>query len=98
MALPLAPIAFTAMRYGAVVAAAYYVARRNRGLPTVDEEAAHDGTGEGVSLRHSRSDAGAQANADARFKRSIRFGANGPGIEIDASALGRVRIRKVRSS
>jgi len=95
MALPLAPIAVTALRFGAVAAVAYYVARKQSHLPTTTEEAAHEDVEEGVSYCHSRNQEGAQANADARIKRTIRFGAGGPGIEIDATALGRIRFRKV---
>lgn len=95
MALPLAPIAMTAVRYGAVMAVAYYVANRSKSLPKVSEEEAHEDVDEGVSVRHHRSQEGAQANADARLKRTIRLGANGPGVEIDASALGRIRIKRL---
>lgn len=95
MALPLAPIAVTALRIGTVAAVTYYVARRTRGLPTVHEEAAHDDIDEGVSVRHHRGQDGSQANADARMKRSIRLGRNGPGLEIDLTALGRIRIKRI---
>ena len=95
MALPLAPIALTAARYGAVLALTYYVVNKNKSLPKVSEEAAHEDVDEGISVRHHRGTEGAQANADARMKRTIRLGANGPGVEIDLSALGRIRIKKV---
>lgn len=95
MALPLAPIAFAALRYGTVAAFAYYISRRNRGLPTVQEEAAHEDVEEGLSLRHHKTSDATQTNADARLKRSLRLGTNGPGIEIDASALGRIRIKRI---
>ena len=95
MALPLAPIAVTALRIGTVAVVAYYVARRNRGLPTVNEEAAHDDIAEGLSVRHHKAQDGAQANADARINRSIRLGPNGPGVEIDLTALGRFRIKRI---
>ena len=95
MALPLAPIAITAVRYGTILAVGYYIANRNKSLPKVSEEAAHEDVDEGVSVRHHRGTDGAQANADARLKRTIRFGQNGPGVEIDASALGRIRIKRL---
>lgn len=95
MALPLAPIAVTALRIGAVAAATYYVTRRSRGLPTTKEEDAHDDVGEGTSFVHSRNQDSVQANADARFIRIVRLGRNGPGIEIDATALGRIKFKKV---
>lgn len=95
MALPLAPIAVTAVRYGAVLAVAYYVANRSKSLPKVSEEAAHEDVEEGMSVRHHRSADGAQANADARVKRTIRLGENGPGVELDLTALGRIRIKRI---
>lgn len=96
MALPLAPIAMTAFKYGSVAAVTYYVARRSRSLARESEEAAHAEVEEGISVRHHRGPEGAQANADARIRRTVRFGASGPGVEIDASVLGRVRFRRVR--
>lgn len=95
MALPLAPIAVTAVRYGTVLAVAYYVANRSKSLPKVSEEAAHEDVDEGVSVRHHRSADGAQANADARIKRTVRLGSNGPGVELDLTALGRIRIKRI---
>ncbi len=95
MALPLAPIALTAVRYGAVLAVSYYIVNRNKSLPKVSEEAAHEEVDEGISVRHHRSTEGAQANADARLKRTVRLGSDGPGLEIDLSALGRIRIKRI---
>lgn len=95
MALPLAPIAVTALRIGTVAAVTYYVARKGRGLPSVKEEAAHEDVDEGISMRHHKGQDGVQANADARLKREVRFGPGGPGVEIDLSALGRFRIRRI---
>lgn len=95
MPLPVAPIALTAVRYGAVLAVGYYLVNRNKSLPKVSEEEAHENVDEGISVRHHRNQEGAQANADARVKRVLRFGANGPGVEIDASALGRIRIKRI---
>ncbi len=94
MALPLAPIAITAVRIGALAAVTYYVARKSRGLPTIKEEDAHDDVGEGASWVHSRNPDSMQANGDARIVRTIRI-PGGPGIEIDATALGRIKFKKV---
>lgn len=95
MAFPLAPIAIHAVRIGAVMALTYYVANKNKSLPKTSEEAAHEDVDEGLSVRHHRGDGGSQANADARFKRTIRLGSNGPGFEVDASALGRIRFKRL---
>lgn len=92
MPLPLAPITVFAMRYGTVALATYALARSvERGRRDQRAEDACDELPEGLTARRDRE----QLNATGRFKRIIRLGANGPGVEIDASALGRVRIRKV---
>jgi hypothetical protein len=95
MALPLAPIALNAVRIGALAATAYYLTRKRRGLPTVTEDTAHDDVGEGVSWAQHKSDQGLQANGDARIIRTIRLGSKGPGVEIDVTALGRIKLKRV---
>ncbi|WP_212522807.1 hypothetical protein [Actibacterium sp. MT2.3-13A] len=94
MPLPvaLAPIATVALRYGAVALAGYALARRiEPGRRCQHAEDAHDRLDEGVTLRH----AAEQVNTTARFRRILRLGEAGPGLEIDASALGRLRVRRV---
>ncbi|MCI2399990.1 hypothetical protein [Aliiroseovarius subalbicans] len=92
MALPLAPIAAVALRYGTVAVATYAVARSvERGRRDQRAEDALDDTPEGLTARRE-SDA---LNATHRFRRVIRLGANGPGVEIDATTLTRIRFRKV---
>jgi hypothetical protein len=91
LALPLAPIAVALLRYGAVAALAYAAAKRARPSrlhPAT--EAAMDQMPEGAAIGH----APGQLNATARWRRNIRLGPNGPGMEIDLSAIGRLRIRK----
>ena len=53
-------------------------------------EAAMDQMPEGTTVGH----APGQLNATGRWRRNIRLGPNGPGMEIDLSALARLRIRK----
>ena len=91
MALPLAPIAGALLRYGAVAALAYTAATlaRPRRLDPATE-AAMDQMPEGAAIGH----APGQLNATARWRRNIRLGPNGPGMKIDLSAIGRLRIRK----
>jgi hypothetical protein len=36
-----------------------------------------------------------QVNGGGRFVRTIRLGGNGPGVEIDATALTRIRFRRL---
>lgn len=92
MPLPLAPIAGIALRYGIVAIATYAVTRRIEGgfFDQRGEDAMND-VNEGISLRR---DTG-QLNGTGRFKRVIRLGSDGPGVEIDLTALGRVRFRRV---
>ena len=92
MPLPLAPIAGFAVRYGAVALAAYAVTRKVAiGRRDQRAEDAMDDLDEGISVRR---EAG-QTNTTARFRRTIRAGEDGPGVEIDISALGRFSIRKI---
>jgi len=93
MPLPLAPVAGLALRYGTVALAAYAVSRKvHTGRRDQRAEDALDDLDEGVSLRRESG----QTSSTARFQRTIRLGAEGPGVEIDISALGRLRIRKAR--
>ncbi|MCP5038342.1 MAG: hypothetical protein GY945_12170 [Rhodobacteraceae bacterium] len=92
MALPLAPIAVVALRYGTVAVATYAVARRiERGRRDQRAEDAFDETPEGVTLRRE----GEQTNATGRYRRVIRLRTGGPGVEIDITSITRIRIRKV---
>ncbi len=94
MALPLAPIAVMAAKYGTVALAGYALARQIQ-PGRVDQrcEDALDELGEGISAHRPRDRE--QVNGAARFRRVIRLGTNGPGIEIDASALARVKLRRI---
>lgn len=95
MPLPLAPIAGVALRYGALALTAYAITqiRENRTPARRDQrtEDAMDDCGEGIHLRRDPE----QMNATARLRRTIRIGTHGPGVEIDATALGRLRLRRV---
>ncbi|MCC5956150.1 MAG: hypothetical protein JJU07_08610 [Natronohydrobacter sp.] len=94
MALPLAPIAVMAAKYGAVALAGYAVARQIRpGRTDQHVEEAFDDVAEGISAHRPRDRE--QVNGAVRFRRVVRLGTNGPGIEIDATALGRLRMRRV---
>ncbi|TCP60361.1 hypothetical protein EV663_11041 [Rhodovulum bhavnagarense] len=96
MPLPLATLApvlaRTALRYGTVALAVYALtslrepARRDQRA-----EDAMDDIDEGLRLRHEPG----QTNGTARWRRTIRVGSNGPGVEVDATALGRLRLRRV---
>ena len=92
MAIPLAPIAGVALRYGAVALAAYAATRTlpqlRRDQPTAD---ALDQVEEGIETRRDPE----QMNATARFRRVVRLGKTGPAVEIDATALTRIRLRRL---
>lgn len=94
MPLPLAPIAATALRvglrYGTVALATYAVARSvERGHRDQRAEDALDETPEGLTARREAE----QVNASGRWRRVFRMGDFG--YEVDASALGRVKFRRV---
>jgi hypothetical protein len=92
MPLPLAPITAFALRYGTVALASYAVARRiERGRRDQRAEDALDDVPEGLTARREAE----QMNATGRFRRVIRLGTGGPALEIDASATGRIRFRRV---
>ena len=92
MPLPIAPITAFALRYGTVALATYAVARSvERGRRCQHAEDAHDKIPEGLTARRETD----QLNATGRMRRVIRLGANGPGIEFDATAHGRVKFRKI---
>ncbi len=92
MPLPLAPIAGIALRYGTVALATYAVTRKvSRGRRDQRAEDALDDLEDGLSLRREPG----QTSSTARFTRKIRLGTDGPGVEIDITALGRLKIRKL---
>jgi len=94
MALPLAPIAAVAVRYGAVALVAYAATRRlSRSQTRQDTEDALDNVADGLAVNRPKDRK--QFNAEARWRRIVRLGVAGPGIEIDATALGRLKFRKV---
>jgi len=86
MALPIIPLA--------LVAGAVALARNVQVMPVVQSvEDSLDMVPEGVSVRKDTS--GQQINGSYRWKRMVRFGKTGAGVEIDVSALGRIKLRKV---
>jgi hypothetical protein len=91
MALPIAPAAGLVLRYGAMALAAYAVARSLEGgrlsQPVEDEM---DAAPEGLAARRD----GDQVNGSGRFRRTLRLGSGGPGITVDATFLGRVRVTR----
>jgi len=92
MPLPIAPIAGIVLRYGLVAATTYAVARRAYTAPRDQRaEEAMDRVDEGLSWRREDD----QINANTRWRRTIRLGSDGPGIEIDATSISRIRFKRV---
>jgi hypothetical protein len=98
MPLPAAlpPIAWAALRLGAVAAIAVYASRRSLSRPK-DAEHEHvlDRMPDGLDGGPHRAEAERGLHGQGRFRRVVRLGADGPGLEIDAAALGRLRVRRV---
>lgn len=92
MPLPLHPVAALALRTG-MLAVAVWALRRgiDRGRTDQRAEDALDDLDEGMAL-HRPADREGQTNAGARFRRRLHWGDGG--IEVDASMLARVRLRK----
>jgi hypothetical protein len=90
MPLPLIPIAAVAL----AAAAVSRTARAARPV-RIDQrgEDALDAMEEGIGV--SRAPGREQTSASGRLRRVIRLGPDGPGVEIDAGLLARLRFRRV---
>lgn len=99
--IALAPIAWKVAQMGAVAALTWYVSRDKRpnseiaGPRDIWREKVLNDVAEGVGGSASRSDDETRADGTVRFKRIVRAGADGAGVEIDATFLGRLRLRRV---
>lgn len=94
MALPLAPIAAVAVKYGALALAGYALARQVRsGHIAQPVEDAMDTLPEGICITRPRDRD--QLNGTARIRRIIRLGQDGRGVELDAAFLARIKLRWV---
>lgn len=101
MPLPLAPLVPIALRLGAFAAAGWALRRALSGVAAgrTDQRAedALDDLAEGVAFHRPGDRAGdglTQTNAAGRFRRTIRWGSGG-GLEVDATLLARLRVRRV---
>lgn len=92
--IPLAPLAWTALRLGAVAAMALYAARGRSQPKDALRERVLDDLPEGVTAEAHRAEAERAMHGAGRFRRTFRM-PGGPGFEIDAAALGRFRMRRV---
>lgn len=95
MPLPIMPIAGAVLKYGpaaaAIVATVAYARAKPRALNQRTENMMDD-VSEGVDV--TRAPDGRQVNGAGRYRRVVRM-PNGMGVELDASLIGRVRLRRV---
>jgi len=92
MALPVAPLAFIALRSGLVAVAGYTAARlAPRGRFTPEVRAQMDAAPEGLRLRKDKG----ELSASAKIARGLRAGRFGPRLRVEGTALARLRIRRV---
>lgn len=96
MPAPLMPVFWTVARVGAMAAVYVYANKRRLSQPKeVFREAALDEVPEGLDMQTHRAEGETAANAAGRWRRVVRFKEGGPGLEVDATWLGRIRFRKI---
>lgn len=89
----LTPLAWMALRVGAVAAVALYASRRASEPKDADREEVLDALPRGLSGHSHNAEAERALHGAARFRRVFRLPKGA--IEVDASGLGRVRLRRV---
>jgi hypothetical protein len=94
MAAPIVPIAWTALRVGAVAALALYAARGGSRPKHAEHERVLDDLPEGVGSHPHRAEDETAVHGHGHIRRTFRLPV-GPAFEIDAAALGRLRLRRV---
>ena len=95
MPAPLIPVVWTVTKVGALAAVAIYANKRRLSQPKeVYREAVLNGVPEGLDVQSHRAEGETAASATGRWRRVIRFRKGGPGLEVDATWLGRIRFRK----
>jgi hypothetical protein len=95
-AIAFAPLAWTALRLGAVAAVAAYASRRGASRPKdVEHERALDGLPEGIAGHTHRAEAERAVHGTARLRRVMRLAPGGPKVEVEFAGLGRLRLRRV---
>lgn len=91
-----APIAWKVAQFGAVAAVAWYAARRRSDGPReIWREAVLDGVEEGLETEFSLTPEQMRVCLVGRFRRVVRLGDKWRGVDIDLSALGRIRMTRV---
>ncbi|MEM6438077.1 MAG: hypothetical protein AAF763_00050 [Pseudomonadota bacterium] len=99
MPLPVvaAPAALKVLGWSAAGAAVLFAAARARGEQArpLHEEDAFDGVADGLRLDASRDAGRTRADVRAGLRRVVRPFPGGPGVEIEAKLLGRLRFSRV---
>jgi len=97
-AIVLTPLAWTALRLGALVAVAAYASRQRASQPKdLVHERTLDGLPEGFAGHSHRAEAERAVHGSARVRRVMRLVPGGPKVEVEFSGLGRLRLRRVGS-
>lgn len=92
MPIALPPLAGIALKYGTIALAGYALARAtSHGRLDQPLEDILDATPEGATLRT----ADGQANATFRWRRIFRLNSTGRGVEIEATALTRLKVKRL---
>ena len=90
----LSPFVWRAVQLGALAAMAVYASRQRAEPKDVEHERVLDGLPEGLAVSGHRAEAERGVHAAGRIRRVLRFGPRGAGLEIEASGLGRLRMRR----
>lgn len=93
--IALTPLAWTALRLGAVAAMTLYASRRASQPKDADQEAMLDSLPEGIHATTHRAEAERVVQTDCHLRRVIRLRRDGPAFEIDAAGFGRFRLRRI---
>lgn len=92
-AIALTPLAWSALRMGAVLAVAAYASRRASQPKDLAHERTLDGLPEGLAGHAHRAEAERGLHGSARVTRVMRV-PGGPKLEVEFAGLGRVRLRR----
>lgn len=92
MAIQIPPLAFLALRYGAVAVAGFAAARYAKpGRFSDAVEGEMDSAPDGFDVRK----APGQLSMAGKFTKTLRAGRFGPGFRVEGTALARLKIRRL---
>jgi len=91
--IALTPLAWTALRMGAMVAVAAYASRRASQPKDIEHEHTLDGLPDGIAGHSHRAEAERGVHGSAKLRRVMRV-PGGPKVEVEFSGLGRLRLRR----